>query len=167
MKSAQKGFTLIELMIVVAIIGILAAIAIPAYQDYTIRAQVTEGLNLASAVKANVAEFYAQNGAWPAAMIGGGVNLSNTADPSGKYVNDVTLGNGTIQIHYSAVAPQQANKNIDTLELDMRPTLSSNGDVIWTCGKHAIVGIDPSGATAADGDASSVPDKYLPSNCRL
>ena len=66
MKTIQKGFTLIELMIVVAIIGILAAIAIPAYQDYTIRAQVTEGLNLAGAVKAAVAETSRSTGAWPA-----------------------------------------------------------------------------------------------------
>src|SRR5262244_2478356 len=65
MKSVQKGFTLIELMIVVAIIGILAAIAIPAYQDYTIRAQVTEGLNLAGAVKAGVAESFANAGISP------------------------------------------------------------------------------------------------------
>src|SRR6267154_3710456 len=69
MKAMQKGFTLIELMIVVAIIGILAAIAIPAYQDYTIRAQVTEGLNLADAVKVAVADFYTQNGAFPAAGV--------------------------------------------------------------------------------------------------
>ena len=76
MKSLQKGFTLIELMIVVAIIGILAAIAIPAYQDYTIRAQVTEGMNLADAVKVAVADYYTQNGAFPAAGLA-------TAAPTG------------------------------------------------------------------------------------
>src|SRR5882724_12787447 len=87
MKSVQKGFTLIELMIVVAIIGILAAIAIPAYQDYTIRSQVTEGLSLASAVKAGVAEFYANYGSWPADLTA----LGYTSNPSGKYVTSVTV----------------------------------------------------------------------------
>ncbi|MCZ6536355.1 MAG: prepilin-type N-terminal cleavage/methylation domain-containing protein, partial [Gammaproteobacteria bacterium] len=73
MKKIQQGFTLIELMIVVAIIGILAAIAIPAYQDYTIRAQVTEGLNLSAALKASVSEEFADSGLWPANLAALGI----------------------------------------------------------------------------------------------
>ena len=76
LKSIQKGFTLIELMIVVAIIGILAAIAMPAYQDYTIRAQVSEGLTLAAAAKAAVAEFYANKGKWPSDNSAAGMGRS-------------------------------------------------------------------------------------------
>jgi type IV pilus assembly protein PilA len=174
MKTLQKGFTLIELMIVVAIIGILAAIAIPAYQDYTIRAQVTEGLNLASAIKASVSEFYAQNGVWPTA-IGPSTTagtLGMDTNPSGKYVSALTITNGTIHIFYSNAAPFQANANINGQELDLRPTISgaaaatSNGDVVWTCGKHTPVGVDPASG-AAGADATSVTAKYLPSNCRL
>ena len=88
LKQVQKGFTLIELMIVVAIIGILAAIAIPAYQDYTIRAQVTEGLNLADGLKVAVADYYTQNGTWPAAgvtTLTTAMGLGYTAAVTGKY----------------------------------------------------------------------------------
>jgi type IV pilus assembly protein PilA len=165
MKTLQKGFTLIELMIVVAIIGILAAIAIPAYQDYTIRAQVTEGLNLASAVKASVAEYYAQNGTWPIGLVGAAPALGYTNLPSGKYVGSVDIATGTITITYG----NQANANLVTAPiLSLRPRLSANGDVVWICGRHTdttIVGLtDP--AVAASGDTTSVLDKYLPSNCR-
>ena len=78
MKTLQKGFTLIELMIVVAIIGILAAIAIPAYQDYTIRAQVSEGLSLASDIKAGVAEYMAQTGDWPLDLVEAGLGAARS-----------------------------------------------------------------------------------------
>jgi type IV pilus assembly protein PilA len=163
LKQIQKGFTLIELMIVVAIIGILAAIAIPAYQDYTIRSQVTEGLNLADAVKTGVAEFYANNGIWPTGLVGASPALGYTNDPAGKYVTDVTVLTGTIQITYGG----QANANVLGMVLDLRPRLSANGDVIWICGKHSavIAGItDP--AAPATADATTVIDKYLPQNCR-
>jgi type IV pilus assembly protein PilA len=168
MKAIQKGFTLIELMIVVAIIGILAAIAIPAYQDYTIRSQVTEGLNLAGAVKASVAEYFAQNGAWPVGLTGPTPALGYTAFPSGKYVTQVNVATGTITIKYG----DQANQNIGPAstvggnELDLRPRTSPNGDVIWVCGRHvAPVGAtDP--AVPSTADATSILDKYLPANCR-
>jgi type IV pilus assembly protein PilA len=162
LKTTQKGFTLIELMIVVAIIGILAAIAIPAYQDYTIRAQVTEGLNLAAAVKAGVAESYANTGVWPADNAAAGGDNAN--HPSGKYVSDITVLTGTINITYSNQGGFQANQNIDAMVLSIRPTISTNSDVVWTCGRHTVVGNDP--ATAASGDATTLIDKYLPSNCR-
>ena len=93
LKQVQKGFTLIELMIVVAIIGILAAIAIPAYQNYTIRAQVTEGLSLADGWKTGISEYYAQNGTFPttAQLTTAGLQAS-----TGKYVSSVTSNSGAI-----------------------------------------------------------------------
>jgi type IV pilus assembly protein PilA len=166
LKLVQKGFTLIELMIVVAIIGILAAIAIPAYQDYTIRAQVTEGLNLGGAVKVAVAEFFANTGAWPVDMLTATTGLGFTSLPSGKYVSSVNVATGTIKITYASAAPQQANNVINAKELDLRPTLGNNLDVVWTCGKHAIVGTDPTTSPAAAADATSILDRYLPQNCR-
>jgi type IV pilus assembly protein PilA len=183
LKQIQKGFTLIELMIVVAIIGILAAIAIPAYTDYTIRAQVTEGMNLASQVKSQVAEFVNQTGNWPATLddLGYDCTAANTADlsadgclgPSGKYVADVAVNNGTIEIYYAGTANGgQANAAIDALVLSIQPWLGENADVIWRCGTAA----DPAnGAVTADGAGTDSDDstastdllgKYLPSTCR-
>jgi type IV pilus assembly protein PilA len=165
MKRMQKGFTLIELMIVVAIIGILAAIAIPAYQDYTIRSQVTEGLNLAGAVKAAVAETYSQTGSWPADLKAAGVvdANGNATPPSGKYVSGVTIVTGTITIAYG----NQVNKNVFTKTLTLKPLVSPNADVVWLCGNA----LAPSGASEAStgnsGAASTnVIDKYLPASCR-
>src|ERR1700754_2379782 len=89
MKNAQKGFTLIELMIVVAIIAILAAIAIPQYQNYLIRTQVSEGMNLADGAKTAVAEFYNNTGRWPSLNKSAGLPLPGSI--SGKYVTQVTV----------------------------------------------------------------------------
>jgi type IV pilus assembly protein PilA len=162
-KSVQKGFTLIELMIVVAIIGILAAIAIPAYQDYTIRSQVTEGLNLASAVKAGVAEAYAQTGVWPADLNAAGGDTTNP--PSGKYVSTIDVSNGTINITYGNNANAAINGNI----LSLRPVVSPNNDVVWLCGYFTAASspslTDPSSGPSG-ADATNIPGKYLPQSCR-
>jgi type IV pilus assembly protein PilA len=163
MKTMQKGFTLIELMIVVAIIGILAAIAIPAYQDYTVRAQVTEGLNLAAGIKAQVAEEFAQEGVWPANLAAIGVTAPN--GPTGKYVSSVTVNNGTIVITYAGTQANTSAFVAANRVLTIKPMVSANNDVIWNCGLKAVVGTDPTtgGSGAA---ATTVLGKYLPSTCR-
>jgi type IV pilus assembly protein PilA len=163
-KAIQKGFTLIELMIVVAIIGILAAIAIPAYQDYTIRAQVTEGLNLMSDMKAGVAEWYAQEGAWPSSLVQIGISGS-ASDKAAKYVKSISLSKGTLITTFGI----QANSNITDKTLALAPKVSVNGDVIWVCGERAApsTASDPSSgpSTSAAGETDLKP-KYLPANCR-
>jgi type IV pilus assembly protein PilA len=180
LNYGQKGFTLIELMIVVAIIGILAAIAIPAYQDYTVRSQVTEGMNLAGAVKAAIAERFAQTGTWPTTLTQLGiVDAANVeTPPSGKYVSKVDLQglNGTIVITYASktfAAGFQANEVINTKTLALQPFVSKNQDIIWRCGR--AVAPTGGGSTANDslGTASSdsvantnVTAKYTPAACR-
>jgi type IV pilus assembly protein PilA len=180
-KAIQKGFTLIELMIVVAIIGILAAIAIPAYQDYTIRAQVTEGLNLSSALKANVAEYYAQYGSWPTTVVGNTPgSLGLIALPSGKYVQSIDIVTaGTLMITYANTGAGgfQANMKINAKTVALQPALSGaaalsgNEDVVWICGLNAGPSgqvHQPVGATAAPAAALStnIDAKYLPASCR-
>jgi type IV pilus assembly protein PilA len=166
MKKVQQGFTLIELMIVVAIIGILAAIAIPAYQDYTIRAQVSEGLNLAAAAKAAVAETYLNRGVAPAARVNAGMSV-NATDTNGKYVTQVAVANGTITVMYG----NEANAAINGLTLEIVPYVTMDNSVAWRCGgapplASAGTVIMPGAAYTGGTLVTTGVTKYLPSACR-
>jgi type IV pilus assembly protein PilA len=160
MKKVQQGFTLIELMIVVAIIGILAAIAIPAYQDYTIRAQVSEGMNLAAAAKTAVAETYLNRGTAPADRTEAGMT-ANATDTEGKYVSQIEVTDGEIIISYG----NEAHANIAGSVLVLTPFLSIDESVVWRCGL-ATTGSSLSAMGADGGTATDVATQYLPSACR-
>ena len=130
MTKLQKGFTLIELMIVVAIIGILAAIAIPAYQDYTIRAQVSEGMNLAAAAKAAVAETFLNRGAAPAQPHGG--RHVGHRDGHERQVRDG--GRRRQRRHHDHVRRHEANAAINDATLGLTPYVTPDNSVAWRCG---------------------------------
>ena len=157
-KQVQKGFTLIELMIVIAIIGILAAIAIPAYQNYLIRSQVTEGLSLAAAAKAAVSENFANKGVWPTDNNAAGLGAANTIQ--GNYVSAVTIAGGGVTVTYG----NTANAAINGQTVGLTPGADSNGDIIWQCGQSASPSAWTSNATSAA--STSVLNKFLPSSCR-
>src|SRR5665213_2776812 len=162
MKTMQKGFTLIELMIVIAIIGILAAIAIPAYQNYTIRAQVTEGITLADPYKTAVAEYFQNNGTWPtgAAAIPAAGQIAMQGASTGKYVSGIAAAAGNVTITYNTIA---VNTKIKGNTLTINAATDVNGDVVWICGTSAT----PAGVTPIGLGVTSVPATCLPTTCNL
>ncbi|ENV5512975.1 pilin, partial [Neisseria gonorrhoeae] len=130
MNTLQKGFTLIELMIVIAIVGILAAVALPAYQDYTARAQVSEAILLAEGQKSAVTEYYLNHGEWPKDNTSAGVASSPT-DIKGKYVKEVKVENGVVT---ATMKSDGVNKEIQGKKLSLWGR-RENGSVKWFCGQ--------------------------------
>lgn len=140
----QQGFTLIELMIVVAIIAILAAIALPAYQDYVARSQVSDAMSLTSGTKVAVAEYYADRGTWPTDNTQAGVSPATSI--TGKYVRQVQVGTAGA-ITATMKASGSASSKIAGGTFILVPT-DNGGSITWTC------------------NTGSIDDKYLPSSCR-
>ncbi|HHS1483077.1 TPA: pilin [Neisseria meningitidis] len=146
MKAIQKGFTLIELMIVIAIVGILAAVALPAYQDYTARAQMSEALTLAEGQKSAVVEYYSDNGTFPNSNASAGI--ANSSEIKGKYVKSVTVtGNASTASITATMNSSNVNKDIKGKTLVLVGKQNS-GSFSWECKKD------------------SVDEKFLPSTCR-
>ncbi|ENX0297310.1 prepilin-type N-terminal cleavage/methylation domain-containing protein, partial [Neisseria gonorrhoeae] len=129
MNTLQKGFTLIELMIVIAIVGILAAVALPAYQDYTARAQVSEAILLAEGQKSAVTEYYLNNGIWP--ENNGDAGVASSSSIKGKYVQKVEVAKGVVT---AQMASTGVNKEIQGKRLSLWAK-RQDGSVKWFCGQ--------------------------------
>ncbi|MGI9200227.1 MAG: pilin [Woeseiaceae bacterium] len=143
MKNVQRGFTLIELMIVVAIIGILAALAVPMYLDYTIRGQVAEGLNLSSGAKAAATEYFQDTGTFPTNNSQAG--LADAANIQGKYVSTISVADNVITVRFG----NDVNAKITGETITFTADTTDPGSILWDCASGGVI-----------------EDKHLPSACR-
>ncbi|ENX0328414.1 prepilin-type N-terminal cleavage/methylation domain-containing protein, partial [Neisseria gonorrhoeae] len=162
MNTLQKGFTLIELMIVIAIVGILAAVALPAYQDYTARAQVSEAILLAEGQKSAVTEYYLNHGEWPENNTSAGV--ASASDIKGKYVKQVEVAKGVVT---AEMLSSGVNKEIQGKKLSLWAKREA-GSVKWFCGRP-VQRADANDDTVTDNGGNGnekIETKHLPSTCR-
>ena len=160
-RSRNAGFTLIELMIVVAIIGILASLAVSGYQTYTVRAQIAEGLSMADGAKVPIIDAYTNSGTAPADRTAAGMS-PNPTDTSGNYVSAVTVTNGRVDIAFGGPRAHQA---IFGQTLSVTPYETNGNTIVWQCGFAA----KPAGVKllgGADHQLPTVDRRYLPSVCR-
>lgn len=162
MRQINRGFTLIELMIVIAIIGILSSLAISAYQTYTVRAQIAEGLNMAAGAKVPIADAYTNDGTAPADRAAAGLT-PNPTDTRGLYVSQVQITDGRVDLTFSG---PKAHADIFGNTVSLTPYETAGNTIIWRCGNAPV----PAGGALLTGGANhqnaTVAPRYLPTVCR-
>jgi type IV pilus assembly protein PilA len=164
MSRQSRGFTLIELMIVVAIIGILASLAVAAYQTYTVRAQISEGLTFAGGAKGPIVESFNNSGVPPADLTAAGMP-PNPADIRGAYVSRLNVSNGRIDVTFG----NRVHQDVFGDTLSLTPYQAAGGSIIWRCGYSpapAGTALLTGGGVTTAYQVSTVEERYLPSTCR-